>query len=304
MDGVGGKEPVRSMIAATNQVTSTTIDALQEVKLFTTGMPAEFGHSAGGLLSTVFKSGTNQWHGSAEDRYIQKALIHRTYLEQLPRNNPFTYHELSGTMSGPVYIPKIYNGKDKTFWLFGFQRHHEKGGETATLAVPSPEMLAGNFNFGGLNPIFDPGDDRVRPEFTCASRRAAECWYRLPFANNQIPQSRFDPAVRNFLGRNPYVPENNTQRAFNAASGPTNNLITPTNYRSYRTRFDAKIDQQFSPNHKMFGRYSQVRHRSWRDRLVAGDRLARIRLARGEDSDRPAQRRALRHLHDQSDDDQ
>ena len=50
-------------------------------------------------------------------------------------------------------------------------------------------------------------------------------------------------------------------------SGPTNNLITPTNYRSYRTRFDGKIDQQFSSNHKMFGRYSQVRHRSWRDRL-------------------------------------
>lgn len=79
MDGVGGKEPVRSMISATNQVSSTTIDALQEVKLFTTGMPAEFGHAAGGLLSTVFKTGTNQWHGSAEDRYISKPLIHRTY---------------------------------------------------------------------------------------------------------------------------------------------------------------------------------------------------------------------------------
>ena len=164
MDGVSGKEPVRSMIGSTNQVTSTTIDALQEVKLFTTGMPAEFGHSAGGLLSTVFKSGTNQFHGSAEDRYIQKALIHRTYLEQLPRNNPFTYHELSATMGGPVYIPKIYNGKDKTFWFFGFQRHHEKGGETATNAVPSPEMLAGNFNFGGLNPIYDPAHDGIRPK--------------------------------------------------------------------------------------------------------------------------------------------
>ncbi len=63
------------------------------------------------------------------------------------------------------------------------------------------------------------------------------------------------------------MPENNTQRAFNARFGPTNNLITPTNYRSYRTRFDGKIDQQFSSNHKMFGRYSHVRHRSWRDRL-------------------------------------
>jgi hypothetical protein len=266
IDGISGKEPVRQAASTTNQVTSTSIDALEEVKLFTTGMPAEFGHSAGGLLSTVFKTGTNSWHGSAEDRYIQKALIHRTKLEQLPRNNPFTYHELSGMMSGPVYIPKIYNGKDKTFWLFAFQRHHEKGGETATLAVPSPEMLAGNFNFGGLNQIYDPASTQFGQNALCQPA-GTECWYRTPFANNQVPQSRFDPAVRNFLGRNPYTPENNTQRAFNAASGPTNNLISPTNYRSYRTRFDTKIDQQFSPNHKVFGRYSQVRHRSWRDRL-------------------------------------
>jgi hypothetical protein len=266
LDGIGGKEPVRSMIGSTNQVTSTTIDALQEVKLFTTGMPAEFGHSAGGLLSTVFKSGTNQWHGSAEDRYIQKALIHRTKLEQLPRNNPFTYHELSGTMGGPVYIPGLYNGKDRTFWFFGFQRHHEKGGETATLAVPSPEMLAGNFNFGGLNPIFDPDTTAFGPNAMCQPA-GTDCWYRLPFPNNQIPQSRFDPAVRNFLNRNPYAPENNPQRAINAGLGPTNNLISPTNYRSYRTRYDGKIDQQFSPSHKLFGRYSHVRHRSWRDRL-------------------------------------
>jgi hypothetical protein len=266
MDGVGGKEPVRSMIGSTNQVTSTTIDALQEVKLFTTGMPAEFGHSAGGMLSTVFKSGTNTWHGSAEDRYIQKALIHRNYVEQLPRNNPFSYHEMSATMGGPIYIPKIYNGKDKTFWFFGFQRHHEKASETFTGAVPSPEMLAGNFNFGGLNQIYDPDTTAFGQNALCQPA-GSDCWYRLPFANNTIPQSRFDAATRNFLGRNPYTPENNSQRAINAASGPTNNLIAPTKYRSWRTRFDGKIDHQFAPNHRMFGRYSHVRHRSWRDRF-------------------------------------
>jgi opacity protein-like surface antigen len=255
MDGVGGKEPVRSMIATTNAVSSTTIDALQEVKLFTTGMPAEFGHSAGGLLSTVFKSGTNQWHGSGEDRYISKPLIHRTYLEQLPRVNPFTYHELSGTMGAPVYIPKIYNGKDKTFWFFGYQRHHEKGGETANLTVPSADMLAGNF--AGLNPIYDPATTAlVNGE-----------WTRQPFPGNIVPQNRFDPAIKNFLAKNPYVPANNPNPGVNLGTGAINNLISPTNYRSYRTRFDVKFDQQFAANHKMFARYSHVRHRSWRDRL-------------------------------------
>jgi hypothetical protein len=265
LDGVGGKEPVRGMVATTNAVTSPSIDSFQEVKLFTTGMPAEMGHAAGGLLQAVFKSGTNQVHGSAEDRYIQKALIHRNYLEQLPRVNPFTYHELSGNMGGPLYLPKIYNGKDKTFWFFGYQRHHEKGGETATLQVPSPEMLAGNFNFGNLNPIFDPSTTRFGPDSGCAAGQA-ECWSRQPFPNNQVPLSRFDPAVRNFLSRNPYVPENNADRAIDRGFGPTNNLIAPTTYRSYRSRYDSKIDHQFASNHRMFGRYSHVSHRAWRDR--------------------------------------
>ena len=217
--------------------------------------------------------------------------------------NPFTYHELSATMSGPVYIPKVYNGKDKTFWLFGFQRHHEKGGETANLAVPSPEMLAGNFNFGGLNPIYDPATTAFGQNALCQPA-GSECWYRLPFANNQVPQSRWDPAVKNFLGHNPYVPENNTQRAINAASGPTNNLVSPTNYRSYRTRFDAKIDQQFSSKNKMFGRYSQVRHRSWRDRLSPEIAWTEYDWRAVPIPDRSAQCRAFRYLVDQSDDDQ
>jgi hypothetical protein len=255
LDGVGGKEPVRSMVGATNQVTSTTIDALQEVKLYTTGMPAEFGHSAGGLLSTVFKSGTNQFHGSMEDRYIQKALIHRNRLEQLPRNNPFSYHEMSATAGGPIYIPKLINAKDKTFWFFGFQRHHEKASETFTGAVPSLEMLGGDFSFNGLgNFFYDP--DTIRLE--------GNTWVRDPLPGNRILTSCFDPVARNFLGRNPYVAPN--RPGIVTATGVNDNLIAPTKYRSWRTRYDAKIDHQFSSSHKLFGRYSHVRHRSWRDR--------------------------------------
>ena len=256
LDGVGGKEPVRSMIGSTNQVTSTTIDALQEVKLWTTGMPAEFGHSAGGLLSGVFKSGTNSFHGSAEDRYIQRVLIHRTRMEQLARTNPFSYHEMSATASGPIYLPKIYNGKDKTFWLFGFQRHHEKGGETFAGAVPSADMLNGDFSFGGVgNPIYDP---------TTIRQDSAGKWISDPFPGNKIPTARFDTVAKNFLSNNPYTPAN--AKGYVNATGIYENLTAPTKYRSWRTRYDAKIDHQFSSNNKMFGRYSHVRHRSWRDR--------------------------------------
>ncbi len=95
----------------------------QEVKLYTTGSPAELGHSAGGLMSIVFKSGTNQLHGSVEDRFIGRPMIHRSYLEQLDRTNPFAYHETTLLFSGPLNLPKLYHGRDKTFWLAGFERH-------------------------------------------------------------------------------------------------------------------------------------------------------------------------------------
>ena len=164
-------------------------------------------------------------------------------------------------------------------------------------------MLAGNFNFGGLNPIFDP-DDHVR-----SARTPAASWQtdagRSRFPNNQVPAEPLRSGRQEFpQPQSLHAGEQSTSARFNAAFGPTNNLISPTNYRSYRTRFDIKLDQQFSANHKMFGRYSQVRHRSWRDRLSPEIAWTRIRLARRADSDRPAQRRHLRHLHDQPDDDQ
>ena len=110
------------------------------------------------------KSGTNQFHGSAEDRYLPGKLVHRQYFEQLRRCqglhvpcNPFTYHEMGATAGGPVVLPGLYNGKDKTFFFAGFQRHHEKVTETLSGTVPTPEMYAGDFNFGGRGfPIYDP----------------------------------------------------------------------------------------------------------------------------------------------------
>ena len=65
--------------------------------------PAEVGHSAGGLISFTFKSGTNQFHGAIEDRFQNRPMYHRQYFEALPRKFPYNYHEGQSTFSGPVY---------------------------------------------------------------------------------------------------------------------------------------------------------------------------------------------------------
>ena len=268
MDGLGGKEPVAGAVNASNRVVTSSIDAYSEVKAYTTGLPAEFGHSAGGQIAAVFKSGTNEFHGSLEDRYINKKLLHRNYFDQLRPTQPFTYHEISAVLDGPVFIPKIYNGRNKTFWLFGVARHHEKASETFLGDVPSADMLGGNFNFPGVTPntLYDPSTTRIGAFAGCTGGQT-ECWGRDPFPNFTIPKSRIDPVITNFLSNNPWTPANraagNTDKF-----GPHLNLADSTTYRSYRTRFDIKIDHQFSNSHKIFGRYSQGHHTSFRDRWV------------------------------------
>jgi len=258
LDGVNAKEPVLGNPNSFDTVITSTLDMIQEFKMYTTGLPAEFGHSSGGQLSGVFKSGTNQFHGSLEDRYLNGALVHRQYFDQLKRCqndlnicNPFTYHEMGAITGGPLRIPGLYDGRDRTFFFGGVQRHHEKVSETFIGTVPSPEMYAGDFSFGGRGfPIYDPN----------SYRQEGTTWTANPFPGNVIPLDRFDPASRNILQRNPWKAQNTTGTM--TPSGPISNLVVPTKGRYYFTRFDGKVDHQFSPQNKLFGRYSHMRHRS------------------------------------------
>lgn len=251
MDGVSGKEPAVGQVNDYRRSMIASLDSIQEFKMWTNGTPAEFGHSSGGLLSVVFKSGTNQIHGSLEDRYTSGKLRHRHYLEQSRITSPFDYHEWAATASGPVI-------KDRTFWFFGFQQHYEKLAETVTLTVPNADMLAGDFSFGGRGlPVYDPA----------STRRENNVWVRDPFPANRVPQARFDPVARNLLALNPWKEPN--QPGDITPNGPNNNLEGDFGGLYKFERYDIKLDHQFSATHKIFGRYSRVRHRS-EERPVRG----------------------------------
>jgi len=185
-------------------------------------------------------------HGIAEERYMARRFIHRNRQDaQVPTNN-FGFHLMSAMISGPIAIPKIYNGRNKTFFMWAFQRHHEKASENVNTVVPSPAMLARDFSFGGIGqPVFDPAS---------LTRAADGTYSRTQFPGNRIPVSRVDPVYTKFMSLNPFTPESNRfNQAFNSAVGPRDNLSADTVYRSYRTSFDTKIDHSFSDRHKMFG---------------------------------------------------
>ena len=255
MDGVPSTEPVRGALDSGNRALTPTQELMSEVKVLTTALPAEYGHSGGGIMNVNYKSGTNQLHGLAKERYMSKAMLHRLWQDpQVVPGQKESYHMMTASLSGPIVLPKIYDGRNKTFFVVGWQRHHEHSSETSTVNTPSPAMYAGDFSFGGQGyPIYDPAS---------LVQLANGSYSKTQFPNNIIPQSRFDPAVQKFLSFNPWQQEQNTYgTAFINRLGPQNNYSAPTHAAYYLTSTDGKVDHSFSDTHKMFGRYSNYRRR-------------------------------------------
>ena len=260
VDGAQSKQSVRSPVAEANTMVTVPLDAIAEAQVWTTGMPAEKGHTAGGGFNVVTKSGTNELHFAAEERYINKDWIDRAYFQQSVANLSsagFEYHNFDADIGGPVVIPKVYDGRNKTFFFLGFRFDYDHEANSSTTSTVDQGMLGGNFAFGGLGyPIYDP------KSITCtlaAGCPTAAGWTATPFAGNQIPLSRFDPVATKFLSLNPYELPNTT--GFYSNTGPNNNYTAYTPYLSDRQGRFAKVDEQISSKDRLFARYNSNKNR-------------------------------------------
>ena len=252
-DGVSATTPGEGVVGTARNITTAEHD-MDEIKILTTALPAEYGHSGGGIMNISYKGGTNQLHGLAEERYVGKKMIHRSYSDPAVPGGTFSFHLMSANISGPIK-------RNKTFFLVGWQRHHERSGNNQDIDVPSPAMLNGDFSFpqssAPADRIYDPASLVQLPNGS---------YSRTQFPNNMIPRSRFDPVAVKFLGMNPFSGENNrNNQTFYNTTGPHLNLSGDTSKNSYLTGIDGKIDHSFSYNHKIFGRYSNAHHASMSD---------------------------------------
>ena len=100
-------------------------------------------------MSIVYRSGANEFHGSGEVRYQNQPMLHRAWLQQFITTVPYSYGEYTGAVSGPVVIPKLYNGHNKTFFLFDYTLQNEHFNASVTTTVPSLAALGGDFSFPG-----------------------------------------------------------------------------------------------------------------------------------------------------------
>lgn len=250
-------------VTANDQLSGTGVikpiqNAVAEIKVLTTAVPAEYGHSAGGVISVVKKSGTNDFHGMASFYGRTRIMQHRLFFDKFrttdpvpgrPNGLPTFFMMPDANVSGPVYLPKVYDGRNKTFFFFGYQRLHEKKVAQVSAATPTPEMKAGNFNFPGVtaNPIYDPA----------TTRQVGGVWQRDPFPNNQIPLSRFDPVARKVLEFDPWVPPN-SPGTFNA-NGPVGNLLADEFAKVFFDDFSTRLDHQFSPGLRLYAGHTENR---------------------------------------------
>ncbi len=166
--------------------TSPPYEAVEEFKLQNSLFPAEFGRGFG-VINYTLRSGTNQFHGAAFEFLRNDKLDARPFFAA--RRPTVRYNEFGGSFGGPVRIPKIYNGKDKTFFNFNYTGlRNVPPASSALVSLPTSEFRTGNFSnyrdaAGNLIPIYDPATTQ-------------EDGTRQPFAGNLLPASRLSAVAR------------------------------------------------------------------------------------------------------------
>ncbi len=177
----------RSANTAEIAYNTPSVEAITEFTVDTNGFKAEYGQAGGGVMTFVSKSGTNDLHGSAYDFLRNDKLDARGFFP-LTRS-VYKQNDFGVTLGGPVVIPKLYNGKNRTFFFLAYEGFRNRVGANSTiLSVPTPEMYQGDFTnwvdqAGKQLTIYDPSTTRPNPNGTG--------FIRDPFPGNKIPAARF-----------------------------------------------------------------------------------------------------------------
>jgi hypothetical protein len=212
---------------SSTQVRQPSADAVQEVSVQTSNYAPEFGQAGGGVYNIVMKSGTNQFHGSGYEYFVNEDLNAAGAFSRSssggkvrPRNRRNDY---GGTFGGPVWIPRLYNGRNRTFFFFSWEQFRENTGLTFNDTVPVPDYLNGNFSaispngtcalcaqygiqqtaLGIPTPVSDPLGrpifaNEIYDPLTRAVNPANNLGYANPFPGNIIPATRFSSVALAF----------------------------------------------------------------------------------------------------------
>jgi trimeric autotransporter adhesin len=230
-----------------------TVEAVAEMKAQTNTYDAEFGRAAGGTVNITVRSGTNQFHGSLLEFIRNDAMEANSFFNNRsgltkPRQR---YNQFGATGGGPVYIPKVYDGRNRTFIFGSWESIRQSDPEAILTTVPTARQRAGDFSdsydsAGRLLAVFDPLSTRPNPD-------AAGRFLRTPFPGNAIPQAVQDPAGRRIMSY--YGEPNQPGVALTGVENFAWSGSSPDNYDSLLLRGD----HNFTDRQRIFVRASASR---------------------------------------------
>jgi hypothetical protein len=231
---------------STNDIAYTPpLETVAEFKVITNNFSAEYGRSGGGILTAAGRSGTNELHGSAYEFFRNDKLNANGWTNnrnRLPRT-AVRHNEFGFSVGGPVLVPRVYNGKNRTFFFFNLERVPDRAPDNITATVPTAAQRAGDFSqttttSGALIRIYDPNT-------TIPDPNRPGSYIRSQFPDNKIPASRISPLAANLLQ---YFPLPNLP-------GTTNNYAAAATRASLNSRYYGRIDQAIGNNNRLFFRY-------------------------------------------------
>lgn len=210
-------------------------DMIGEFRIITSNAPAEYGRTSGGVVTMLTRSGSSKYHGGVYDLFRNAVLNANNFANKLqtpvvkrPANN---YNQFGVVLSGPVWIPKIYDSRDRTFFYLNYDQTVQRVATLQTQSVPSADFRSGDFSSSPVV-IYDPLTN-------------------LPFPGNKIPVGRIDAAAAKYLS---ILPLPNTTGTFdNVSNRYTNNYVFQSSPPYTAPRYSARIDHSVSDNLRLFG---------------------------------------------------
>ena len=217
------------------------VDDIQEFKVQSHNDLAEFGQVTGGIVNVVTKSGTNQFHGSLWEFIRNSAFDARRYFATVV--NPLRQNQFGGTLGGPVLLPHIYNGRDRTFFFFAYEGFRQSQAAQTLLTTPTPAQLNGDFSN-----LLSKGTVIYNPFSTRPDPNKPGQYLRDPFPNNRIPSSLISTAALTYAKA--FFPAPTLTGV--AGGNAYDNQAIHTNSDSYSGR----MDQAFGSRDFLYGRAS------------------------------------------------
>lgn len=273
-----GASQTRSENGSSFDEEAPSVEAISEFKVTTNTPTAEFGRTTGGIENFVTKSGSNSFHGTAFDIFRNEDLNanswfnngYKAFLQS--QNDPSEagynrgndkQNDYGGSLGGPVWLPHIYNGRDKTFFFFSWEQYRHTLGGPITSTVPTVAQRNGDLSAllgsprvdANGNPIINPcdGTQIINGEIfdPATTRTVGNVQCRTPFRDqggklNTISPARFSAAAKNILA---FYPPPQTDAL-------SNNYVLNTASPLTNTTYSIRIDETIGAKDKIFGSYN------------------------------------------------